>query len=395
MRHSGISRDSSPSNRWQPFREAAEALLSRSFAFDYVPLGEPHIGTPRHRAKMLSELAQGASLERVQRAMLDDRLRELVEDADCAAAVSRSWRRSHVDAVLLTLGGREIEPSRWEAIVRDAAYWAARERNGGILVCTRAEDLTRPAPAGTVGRVVLGLQDGACLGDDPDRLETLFQFGVRVVQLTYNTRNLLGDGCKEAADGGLSNLGRHLIHRMNALGIVVDTAHCGHRTTLEAIEVSSQPVAVTHSFSRAVFDHPRGKSDDVLRALRDTGGYFGLTVVPSFFVQEGLASLDDLARHLDHVRGILPAEQIGIGSDYGWITPDTPRELVQAGLEKFVKLGFSAPDLRFHGQGVEGFLHWEDWPNIAALLLAVGWPEAEVREVVGAAWLRFFARVAG
>jgi membrane dipeptidase len=134
-----------------------------------------------------------------------------------------------------------------------------------------ARDLAEAKRSGRLG-LIYGFQDAAMLEGDPERLELFHRFGVRIVQLTYNLRNLLGDGALEAADAGLSRHGRDVVTRMNALGMLVDLSHCGTRTTDDAIAASAKPVAVTHSGCRAVYDHPRSKHDATLRRLAERGG---------------------------------------------------------------------------------------------------------------------------
>ena len=107
------------------------------------------------------------------------------------------------------------------------------------------------------------------LGTDLHRLEWFYHLGLRILQPTYNRRNLLGDGCLEEANGGLSRLGRPVVERCNELGILVDLSHCGQRTTAEGIAASRKPVAITHSGCAAIADRPRNKRDEELRALCD------------------------------------------------------------------------------------------------------------------------------
>src|SRR5215204_5363054 len=131
------------------------------------------------------------------------------------------------------------------------------------------------AAAGKTG-VILGTQDAAWIDDELLRLEILYDLGLRVVQLTYNNRNLLGDGCTERQQAGLSNFGIRVVKELNRRGIVVDVSHCGAGVTMDALEASEAPVAITHACCAAVAAHPRAKSDSVLRTLAEREGYFGV-----------------------------------------------------------------------------------------------------------------------
>ncbi|HXV87104.1 MAG TPA: membrane dipeptidase, partial [Gemmatimonadales bacterium] len=129
-----------------------------------------------------------------------------------------------------------------------------------FLTATSAADLDRAARTGVLG-LVYYTQNATPLGDDAGRLATLYGLGVRIVQLTYNTRNLLGDGCLERTNAGLSRFGLDVVERMNTLRMLVDLSHCGDATTLDGIAHSRAPAAITHAGCREVFDHPRNKTD--------------------------------------------------------------------------------------------------------------------------------------
>lgn len=376
---------------YHQFVSTARGILEAATAVDYCPLGEPCIRTERHMQVMRAALAAGRPVGTIQRLMLDDRLKELAEDTEAVAKVSASWRVSGVRATIITLGGRELEPSNWDAMVRDAAYWHARQRLGGIRICLDAGDYAALRESGEQG-IVIGVQDCNVIGDDITRLEVLWQFGLRVAQLTYNTRNAIGDGCKEVANGGLSNFGRRLVSELNGRGIVVDLSHCGERTTLEAIERSTKPVAVTHSFCRSLHDHPRGKSDEILDTLGRNDGFFGVVAIPSFLDDLAGATLDSFVAHVRHAAGILGTSRVGIGTDYGWITPDAPEELIGFSRQQFISLGFEPADLTAFGKGIAGFTQWAEWPNLVAALLAGGFGEEDVRGIVGGNWIEFLNR---
>lgn len=219
--------------------------------------------------------------------------------------------------------------------------------------------------------------------------------GLRVAQLTYNTRNHIGDGCEERAPGGLSKFGLAAVERMNDLGIVVDVSHCSHPTTLDAIRASRAPVAVTHSSCQALAAHPRAKSDEVLRALRDTDGFFGVLTVPKFLDPDGSADLETFLRHIDHAVEFLGVERVGIGTDWGGWSPDLPPELIEAATESFARLGFKADTSPKFGVGLPEFDAWEKWPHLTAGLLSRGHSHADVRHMIGGAWLSFCERVEG
>ncbi len=175
-------------------------------------------------------------------------------------------------------------------------------------------DIDRARARGTIG-LLYYTQNATPVEDDVRRLDTLRQLGVRIVQLTYNTRNLLGDGCLERTNAGLSRFGLEVVERLNALDMVVDVSHCGEATTLDTIRSSRTPVAVTHAGCKAVFDHPRNKTDDALRALADRGGVIGIYQINPYLGPKERNTLDDYLAHLDHAINVAGVDHVGIGSD--------------------------------------------------------------------------------
>ncbi|MBS0220783.1 MAG: membrane dipeptidase [Proteobacteria bacterium] len=367
-------------------------LHRRAFTFDFLPMGSPFVMTPRHESVMRRELERQAGLGTVLRAMMNDRLDELVEDPDARATYFDVWRRSGVKAIQTTLGGIEVDPCGWDAIVRDVGWYAHAERHARILrICRTADELEQAARDGVLG-VLMGTQDAGWVDPAFGRLQTLHQAGLRVLQVTYNQRNLLGDGCSEPADAGLSRLGCKLVAQADALGIILDVSHCGYRTTREVIASSRIQAAVTHSACAALNPHPRAKPDDVLEALRDRDGYFGVVAVPAFLRKQGTATLDDLLRHLEHAARIVGLHRVGVATDWGAVTPDLPPELAEATRQAFIRAGFKPEELPAIGVGLPEFDDWCKWPHITAGLFERGFSEAEVAGLIGGNWLSYMRR---
>jgi membrane dipeptidase len=187
-------------------------------------------------------------------------------------------------------------------------------------------DLDQARDTGRIG-LMYYTQNASPLGDDSGRLAELQALGVRIVQLTYNTRNLLGDGCLERTDSRLSRFGVEVVERMNALRLLVDASHCGEATTRDAIEVSAKPIAITHSGCKALFEHPRNKTDQTIRRLADKGGVIGIFQINPYLGPRERNTLADYIRHIEHAIRIAGADHVGIGSDREHRTiPDTPEE---------------------------------------------------------------------
>lgn len=183
---------------------------------------------------------------------------------------------------------------------------------------------------GKIG-IVLGVQNSDHFRKLDD-VDYFWGLGQRVSQLTYNERNLIGNGCYERRDDGLSDFGLAVVERMNKVGMAVDVSHCGDRTTLDAFDVSRRPVIVTHSNCRALNpSQPRCKTDDAIRAMAAKGGVMGITEVRDFVSAKEPTTVESMLDHYDHVAKLVGVEHVGIGSDVDLFGYDagSPEELQQ------------------------------------------------------------------
>jgi membrane dipeptidase len=371
--------------------QRARRLHGESLVADFSPHGEPIPHTARSKAAMTAGLEAGG-LGTALGALWDEHLRELEEEPAARALHTEEFRRSGVDVIQVTLGGIEMRMHDWDASLRDVARWRRRASIGDDLeVCSSADALRSARAAGRTG-VMLGLQDTLQIGTDLERLEQLFGLGVRVVQLTYNRRNLVGDGCTEPHQSGISRFGVELVRELNELGIVVDVSHCGDLTTVEAVEVSKLPIAYTHTACRALFPHPRAKTDEQLRLLADNGGYVGIVAVP-FFLKEVGAGIPDMVDHVVHAAEIVGIENVGVGTDWGFWTTDFPAELRPRAMQEFAATsGFRPEDNLQLGIGLGSFVEWGDRVEITRELVARSFSDQEIQGLLGGNWLSFLDR---
>jgi membrane dipeptidase len=177
----------------------------------------------------------------------------------------------------------------------------------------KASDLDRAKTQGKVG-VIMGLQNSEHFRQ-PEDVKQFYQLGQRCSQLTYNTQNLIGSGGTERVDGGVTDFGVKIINAMNEVGMLIDVSHSGDRTTLDAIELSSRPIAITHSNCRALNDHPRLKTDEAIRKLAARGGVMGITGVRNFVRGQEPTTIEHMVDHIEHVVKLVGIEHVGIGSD--------------------------------------------------------------------------------
>jgi membrane dipeptidase len=314
------------------------------------------------------------------------------EDPPLDAQMVENAVASGITAVNLTVSSGDFE-----ATVTKLARWEAEiDRHSEALQRVRTvEQLLEAKRAGRLG-IVYGFQDTTPIERDLDRLEVFWNLGVRVVQLTYNVRNLVGDGCLEPGDAGLSTFGRSVVERLDELGMVVDLSHCGTRTTAEGILASTHPVAITHSGCRAVAPHPRSKRDEELRAMADRGGVVGIYLMP--FLSPGrVPTADDVVAHVEHALDVCGEDHVGIGSDLS-VTPidmsdaywGAHREFVRRRIEGGIAAPAEDPDVLFTVPDLNSPRRLE-W--IADRLEAAGHSAAVIEKVLGANWVRLLREV--
>jgi len=183
-----------------------------------------------------------------------------------------------------------------------------------LMRITRPGDFARVKKSGKIG-ILLGIQNSDHF-QTPNDVNNFFALGQRVSQLTYNARNLIGNGSTERRDEGISDFGARIIERMNEVGMAVDVSHCGDRTTMDAFELSKKPVLITHSNCRALVpNHPRCKTDDAIRAVGKAGSVMGITGVRMFVKDSEPTTIESMIDHYDHVAKLIGFEHLGIGSD--------------------------------------------------------------------------------
>jgi membrane dipeptidase len=306
-------------------------------------VGAPFVSRGRHRLFAASQKQYSTrAVDLVQRATVIDMLSPLtldfpkfgrwMTDPDAfAPADLEPFRKSgiHVFHVAVGVGG----PSAHAQSVQFFSAWNSflANQDEGFLRIDSAADLDRVKRSGRIG-VLLGLQNAEHFRTAED-VDLFYAAGQRVSQLTYNTRNLIGNGSTERRDEGLSDFGVAIVARMNKTGMAVDVSHCGDRTTLDAFEVSKRPVLITHSNCRALVPgHPRCKTDEAIRKMAAAGGVMGITGVRMFVRAEEPTTIEHVLDHIDHVARLTSVEHVGVGSDmdlYGYdaMSPEDNKRL--------------------------------------------------------------------
>ena len=305
-------------------------------------------------------------------------------------------RASGLTATHLTVGPVGTMPSAesFDGVMRALAFWDSEiERNPGVLARVRTiEDIAQAATGQRTG-LIYGMQDGVAFEADLTRLDLLHQFGIRIIQPTYNRRNLLGDGCMEPANAGLSRNGRSAIEKLNELGILVDLSHCGRQTAADALAISNKPVSFTHTGCAALIDHPRHRTDQELRAVAETGGIVGIYIMP-YLTGGDQPTADDVIRHLLHAINVAGEDHVSIGTD-GAISPTelTPeyKAAFRAVTKKRRESGIAAP-----GETETGYLFASDlntprrFDTLAGMLEERGLSNRKIEKILGANLVRVY-----
>jgi len=300
--------------------------------------------------------------------------------------------KEHWDGSGITCGNRQVEVA--DDVLRDRTFALVQlqfDRFPWLTKALRADDVRRAHESGTHA----GLVSAQCLSGpwrDLDALAIYHDFGLRMCQLTYNTMTRVGGGCTDPTDAGLSSFGVASVKAMNELGIIVDTAHSGRRTTLDACEVSEAPVVASHTAAQALYGHARGKSDEELRALAETGGVIGIVTVPFFLAGGQRVDINAMLDHVEHVAEVAGIDHVAIGSDWPMQLPEWVMNEVW--LPVTAEAGFR-PEDGLSAQGLVGFDDYRDFPNITRGLVARGWSDDDIAKVLGENFLRVMEKVCG
>lgn len=370
-------------------QKRARRLHDESIVIDMLFQGP--IGTyslPESLESELLELAKEAhpSDEVAQVRYAGELIRKWYTNGRLQDLYKQCWDESGITAAC-----RQLSITSRESLLRSMAHIQAELDHHPWLVKARtAEDIERAHEQGLKAGIVTS-QEAEGYGKDLGLLELAYEFGLRVQQLTYNNQNFIGSGCMEHIDGGLSKFGREFVSKCNELGIVVDTSHCGPRTTMDACRHSKDPVVATHTGAKKVYGHNRCKTDDELTAIADTGGVIGIFAMPWFIAEDPQnTTLDHFLDHVDYVVELVGVDHVGIGTD--WPMPQT--KWMATAFKKHVapRIGF-APGDGPSTEYIHGLKDYRSFSNITLGLVARGYSDEDVAKIVGGNWMRVFKQV--
>ncbi|NUQ60957.1 MAG: membrane dipeptidase [Pirellulales bacterium] len=228
------------------------------------------------------------------------------------------------------------------------------------------------------------------IADELRYIRIFFELGIRMMHLTYNRRNMIGDGCAEPANAGLSDFGRAVIAEMNRVGVIADCAHSGWRTSLEAAKASTKPMVASHSTCAALNEHIRSKPDDVIRAICDTGGYIGICCVPGFLGGKG--DIGAMLDHIDHVVKTFGPDHAAIGTDVAYTSRNAGAESKKIPSRARFRTRWEAfwPEGSLAGKSPEAALSmaWTNWPLFTVGMVQRGYRDDDIQKILGGNVLR-------
>ena len=285
----------------------------------------------------------------------------------------------------------------FQEMVQNVIVWNQRfEQYSPLIFQGRTADDVRKAHAEGRTAIFFGFQNCSPIEDNIGLVEVCHQLGIRFMQLSYNNQSLLAAGCYEEDDPGITRMGRQVIKEMNRVGLVIDMSHSANRSTLEAVEISERPIAITHANPSNWYDALRNKSDDVLKSLAQSGGMLGFSIYPHHLKDKSDCQLEDFCGMIARTADMMGVERIGFGSDLCQDQPDSVVEWMRNGTWTMEK-DFGEGSASFAGfpEQPNWFKENRDFKNILNCLRKTGFSEIEVERIAGLNWLEFFERSFG
>jgi membrane dipeptidase len=336
--------------------------------------------------KMRAAIEAGANGEEIEDLYTEMQLMRVADDASQLEEYLGAWAASGVTCVLQNAGEEGSSPIRLLKRLAHFTYLTDKLRDHVRRAAT-PDDIEQAKKDGR--RCLYMTGNGVPLGQEWNSaveelayIRLFFQLGIRMMHLTYNRRNVLGDGCAEPANGGLSDLGRAAIAEMNRVGVIVDVAHSGWRTSLEAAKASSKPVVASHSGAVEVHRHIRSKPDEVIRAIVDSGGYVGVYCIVSFLGRSG--DLNAMMNQIEYLVKRFGADHVAIGTDIAYVPIRNQEESKKMGRGPRRRPRYEALwppgalESRTHPS-----LAWTNWPMFTVGMVQRGISDTDIQKILG------------
>ena len=347
------------------------------------------------RSAIDGETIKAAVLAGASDAELED-LREDMSMTRCITSAEEQreylegWRASGVTCIFQNAGQECQDPMRLIKRLARFTYTTDMLREH-VSKAVTPDDVEAVKAAGKhclylTGNGVPLTQDWNTIPDELRYLKIFYQLGIRMMHLTYQRRNMIGDGCGETSNAGLSDFGKAVVAEMNRVGVIVDCAHSGWQTSLEAAQLSSKPIVASHSVAGALYAHIRSKPDEVIKAIADSGGYIGICCISRFL--RGKGDLNALLDHIDYVAKKFGVDHVAIGTDISYTSRNSAAENKKAAVgglrrkrEDFRSLW--PKDDFVATEEADLSLSWTNWPLYTVGLVQRGYSDEDVRKILG------------
>ena len=337
-------------------------------------------------------IRQNASRDELKYAAEEFRMNESFKDPDMCKLLADAWETAGVDCVFQNSGveGNDIE----NLLKRLGAFTAVTDRLNGFY--ERAVFPDQLAGIRERGHKALYMTTNgvpvSAKGISPAEsllhISVFFNLGVRMMHLTYNRRNLIGDGCAETANAGLSDFGRQVVKEMNRVGVIPDVAHSGQRTSLDAALCSEKPVVASHAVAGGLSTHYRAKSDEVIRAIKKTNGYVGICAHPWFL--QGDMNIKAFLDHIEYVARTFGIDHVAIGTDHGTSLAPVETAETMPGFRPIWEQYWTHPGDVDGTMTMDQYnsVAWTNWPLFTVGLVQRGFSDDEIRKIIGGNVLR-------
>ena len=330
---------------------------------------------------------------------------DITERSDIREGYLQSWNASGV-----TCANRALWPPG-EAGFQGAIKKLSLSKNtidhfDEVFLAFSAKDIIKAKKEGKhsvlwslLNTTVLG--GGFDLNKELNNIDLFYGLGVRAMELTFNFRNLVGDGCMERYESGLSHFGVKVLERMNQLNMILDVSHSGYQTTLDAVDLSKTPIVASHTTCRSIFEHSRGKTDEEMVSIAEKGGYIGICQTPPYLGGNG--TIKEFLDHVDYAVELVGVDNVGIGTNNKY-RPFSPQE-TSILHTKWNRASVSGTDWWLGKRAVysktnfdetlSGSLTWINWPYFTVGLVSRGYSDKEIKAIIGGNFLRIIQQVIG
>lgn len=337
---------------------------------------------------LAAEIEAGASDQEIEDLQEDMTMTRYVTDAIEQQEYRNAWQASGVTCIFQNAGQECQDPLR---LIKRLARFSFATDLMRDFVCKAAVpgDIETAKAAGRHALYMTGngiplTQEWDSKEDELAYVKIFFQLGIRMMHLTYQRRNMIGDGCGETSNAGLSDFGRYSVAEMNRIGVIPDCAHSGWQTSLEAAKVSTRPVVASHSTCAAIHPHIRSKPDEVIQAIVDSGGYIGICCISKFL--RGGGDVSSLLDHIQYVTKKFGVDHVAIGTDVAYSSQNSSlegRKLPKRSRSREPFRSLWPKDDFAETPEMTTSLAWTNWPLFTVGLVQRGYSDDEIRKIIG------------